>query len=63
MKTVTIQIRLTPNEKQAFENAAILSGIALSGWVRERLRKAAVRELEQASRPIPFLSEGAHGRD
>jgi uncharacterized protein (DUF1778 family) len=55
MKTTTIQIRLQPAEKEAFEKSAELSGIALSAWVRERLRKAAVRELEDASKPIPFL--------
>ena len=63
MKTTTLQIRLSPGEKKAFENAAELSGLALSGWVRSRLRKAAIRELEDASRPIPFLSETANGRD
>jgi uncharacterized protein (DUF1778 family) len=63
MKTTTIQIRLTPSEKQAFENAAKLSGLALSAWVRSRLRKAATRELEDASRPIPFLTEIANAGD
>lgn len=55
MKTMTLQIRLHPQEKEAFENAAGLSGIALSSWVRERLRSAAIRELEGAGRPIPFI--------
>lgn len=55
MKTSTIQIRLQPEEKQAFEEAAKLSGIALSAWVRERLRSAAIRELEGVGIPVPFV--------
>jgi uncharacterized protein (DUF1778 family) len=48
-------LRLQPDEKQAFEQAAELAGVPLSAWIRERLRKAARRELEDANRPIPFL--------
>lgn len=55
MKTELMQLRLQPDEKLAFQEAADLAGIPLSAWVRERLRWAATRELEQASRPIPFL--------
>jgi predicted HicB family RNase H-like nuclease len=55
MKTDTIQIRVQPKEKETFEIAAQLSGIALSSWIRERLRRVAIRELEEASRDIPFL--------
>lgn len=55
MKTELLQLRLNPAEKQGFQEAADLSGLPLSGWVRERLRRAAIRELEEASRPIPFI--------
>lgn len=55
MKTETLQIRLQAKEKEAFEIAAKMSGIALSAWVRERLRRSAIRELEEAGRQIPFL--------
>lgn len=55
MKTDTIQIRLHTKEKEAFEKAAELAGIALSAWVRERLRLAAIRELEGAGQQIPFV--------
>jgi uncharacterized protein (DUF1778 family) len=55
MKTVTLQIRLQPEEKQAFEEAASLAGIALSAWVRERLRLAAIRDLESAGLSTPFV--------
>lgn len=56
MKTDLMQLRLAPDEKEAFQQAADLSGIGLSSWVRERLRWAATRELENAGRSIPFLS-------
>jgi hypothetical protein len=55
MKTMTLQIRLEADEKDAFEEAAHLSGLALSAWVRERLRWAAIRELEGVGEPIPFV--------
>lgn len=55
MKTMTLQIRLQPAEKEAFEKAAELSGIALSAWVRERLRAAAIRELEGAGQTAAFV--------
>lgn len=54
-KIEIIQIRLSEAEKQGFQAAAKLAGVSLSSWVRERLRRAAVRELEEAGRPIPFL--------
>lgn len=54
-KTETLQIRLSPAEKQGFEQCADLAGIALSSWVRERLRLAAIRELESAGRRVPFV--------
>lgn len=54
-KTETIQIRLTKSEKAAFGEAAELAGIALSSWVRERLRLAAIRELEAAGHRIGFV--------
>lgn len=55
-KAELLQVRLNAGEKQAFEDAAELAGIALSAWVRERLRLTATRELEAASRPVAFLT-------
>jgi uncharacterized protein (DUF1778 family) len=55
MKNTTLQIRLDPSEKEAFERAAELSGIALSSWVRERLRRVARAELIDANQRVPFL--------
>jgi hypothetical protein len=54
-KQRVLQIRLTEAEKQAFNEAANLAGIPLSSWVRERLRLASIRELENAGRKIPFV--------
>ena len=54
-KTETIQLRLTAAEKGGFAQAAELAGIPLSAWVRERLRLAAIRELESAGLQVPFV--------
>jgi len=52
-----ILIRIESSEKDGFEQAASLAGISLSSWVRERLRIAAVKELESAGRRVPFIPE------
>lgn len=54
-KEQVLQIRLTSEEKQGFAAAADLAGIPLSSWVRERLRLAAIRDLESAGQKIPFI--------
>ncbi len=54
-KEQVLQIRLTDSEKQGFQMAANLAGIPLSSWVRERLRLAAIRDLESAGQKIPFV--------
>ena len=56
-KTEFVKIRLSETEKEGFEKAASVAGIALSAWMRERLRRAAIRELEEASQPIPFIGD------
>jgi hypothetical protein len=56
-KTEILQIRVSDSEKEGFELAAALAGISLSSWVRERLRLAAIRELEGAGRRVPFVPE------
>jgi hypothetical protein len=55
IKTESFDLRLTVKEKQGFREAANISGLPLSAWVRERLRFAAIRELEKAGRQIPFV--------
>ena len=54
-KKEILQIRLSEREKQGFQAAADMAGIPLSSWVRERLRLAAIRELENAGRKVPFI--------
>jgi hypothetical protein len=54
-KSETILIRLELGEKEGFRAAADVAGIDLSAWMRERLRRAARQELEEAGLPIPFL--------
>ncbi len=54
-KPEIVQIRVSDEEKQSFQLAADLAGISLSSWVRERLRLAAIRDLESAGRKIPFV--------
>jgi uncharacterized protein (DUF1778 family) len=61
-KEQTIQIRLTEAEKRGFQAAADLAGIPLSSWVRERLRFAAIRDLESAGAQIPFVEPIRLGR-
>src|SRR5579883_2108795 len=51
-----LQVRLDEAEKRAFTEAAELAGLALSAWVRERLRLQARKELEKAHRTVAFLN-------
>ena len=50
-----LAFRFKTSEKAAFLEAAEIAGISLSGWIRERLRKAAIKELADVGRRIPFL--------
>jgi hypothetical protein len=54
-REIQIAIRVTDLEKQGFERAAELAGIGLSAWARERLRGAAIRELQEAGEKIVFV--------
>lgn len=59
-KSESILLRLGPNEKQGFADAATLAGIPLAVWMRERLRRIAARELGEAARPVAFLASRAN---
>ena len=48
-------IRLEAEEKQAFKDSAKIAGAPLSVWVRERLRQAAIKELEAVGHPTSFF--------
>ena len=56
MRTELLQLRLQPEEKNAGQEAAAFAGISLSAWVRERLRAAAIQELEGNGRSVPFVA-------
>ena len=63
MKTEVIKARATKLEKQSFQAAAEIAGLPLSGWVRERLRRAARIELKEAGRDVSFARpQSGNGR-
>ena len=51
-----IEVRCGEAEKRAFRAAAEAAGLPLSGWIRERLRRVARKELEAMAMPVPFLA-------
>lgn len=61
VKADYLDIRLASSEKATFKDAAELAGLDLSAWVRERLRAAARKELEEAGLPVAFLAKHAEG--
>ena len=63
LKSASLLVRVEPSEKDAFSIAADLAGIAVSAWVRERLRWAAIKELQAADRQVPFLADVTHGQE
>jgi hypothetical protein len=54
MKTETVEIRVRPEEKTAFKEAARIAGVSFSTWARLNLRRAAMREFEDAGRRVDF---------
>jgi hypothetical protein len=56
-KSEYLEVRVGPTEKQAFKEAADLAGLALSAWIRERLRQVAQRELQTHGRQAAFLQQ------
>jgi hypothetical protein len=59
-KSESFLIRMELSEKEAFAEAADLSGIALAAWMRERLRRAARIELQEAGRAVTFMENANH---
>jgi hypothetical protein len=55
LRTEDLLVKLKTDEKEAFKDAANLAGVSLSTWVRERLRRVAVKELKEAAHPVAFL--------
>jgi len=54
-KSESVLLRMGALEKQSFADAAKLAGVPLAVWMRERLRQAAVRELEAGGKRAAFL--------
>lgn len=54
-KNQSIVIRVSSLEKEGFERAAEIAGIGLSAWARQRLRTAAIKELQNIGEQIVFL--------
>jgi hypothetical protein len=54
-KSEGVLLRMEKREKEGFAAAAELAGAPLSVWMRERLRRAAKKELEEAGREVAFL--------
>jgi len=52
-----ILIRVSEVEKETFQDAADLAGIPLSAWMRERLRRVAIEELENNKQPIALFED------
>ncbi len=50
VKRRVVQIRLSEAEKRNFSDSAKISGLSLSSWARERLRKAAREDLRKAKK-------------
>ena len=56
-RTELLKVRMTPDERRSFERAAEIAGIGVSAWMREKLRRVAARELEQAGELAAFLTK------
>jgi hypothetical protein len=56
VKSQRILLLLEPAEKTTFKEAADLAGAPLAVWIRERLRKSAMKELGEVGRKAAFLN-------
>jgi hypothetical protein len=55
-KSESVLLRMEEREKKGFVEASEIAGLPLAVWMRERLRRAAAKELEEAGREVPFLA-------
>jgi hypothetical protein len=56
LRNDNLLVRVKTVEKQTFQEAADVAGVPLSAWVRERLRWAATKELQESGREVAFLN-------
>lgn len=54
-KDSQLLIRVSELEKEGFERASEISGVALSSWARQVLRSAAIKELQNVGEKAKFL--------
>lgn len=50
-----ILIKVSETEKEGFKRAAEIVGIGLSAWARQKLRSAAIKDLQEVGEVIKFL--------
>jgi len=55
VKSSWLEVRCEESEREAFRAAAEAAGLGMSAWIRERLRRAARKELEDINMPVAFL--------
>lgn len=55
MRDYNLQVRMPVSERDSYKAAAEVSGLSVSSWVRDRLRKASRQELQSAGIKVPFL--------
>lgn len=54
-REIQLLLRLTSDEKLAFEESAEIAGVSVSAWMRQQLRLAASQELSRVGKRAPFL--------
>ncbi len=57
VRMAVMQFRAAKLERETLEEAAQVAGIGVGTWMRERLLRAAVRELEEVGRVAAFLKQ------
>jgi uncharacterized protein (DUF1778 family) len=63
-REIQLNVRLDHEENAAFEEAAQLTGMSTSAWVRQQLRLAAMQELSRFGKraaflkPVPLSTDG-----
>ena len=55
-KDTQILIKVSEDERDGFRRAADIAGIGVSAWARQKLRAAAVQELQTIGESVPFIT-------
>jgi predicted HicB family RNase H-like nuclease len=55
VKSSWLEVRCEESEREAFRAAAEAQGLAMSAWIRQCLRRAARKELEDLDMAVAFL--------